>query len=502
MADRMASPAEPTAGGPRRQRWQLEDIQVTNPEEMRRSIGGTAVGNFMEWYDFGIYSYLATTIAQVFFPSNSGAALLGTFGILAVSFAVRPLGGFVLGPLGDRIGRKRVLTFTILVMGLATTATGLLPGYSGRGFWGLNLGIWAAILLLVCRMVQGFSTGGEYVGAMTYVGEHAPDRRRGMMSGFLPVGTFVGYVCGAALVTALTAGLSEDAMLSWGWRIPFLLGAPLSLIALYMRRRLDETPAFQNLADDEKAEGQQFRQTVIEQWPRLLVCAGLVLAFNVTSYMMNGYLPTYLKSVVQVSATPALVIITAVLLILALCVTFVSRLSDRIGRKPIMWAGCALLVVGSVPAISLMHSGGGYLVVFGGALLVGVMLLCFLGTEPSTLPALFPTNVRYGAVAVAYNVSVSAFGGTTPLIAEGLVTATGNVMVPAYILVVAGVIGAVAVFFTPETANRRLPGTSPTVSTEEEARYVAKTGTVEDPEMPGSGVTETEPGQEEDDATP
>ncbi|HLS64350.1 MAG TPA: MFS transporter, partial [Ruania sp.] len=317
MADQEASTAEPTAGGPRRRRWQLEEIQVTDTDEMRRSIGGTAVGNFMEWYDFGIYSYLATTIAQVFFPSGSSAALIGTFGILAVSFAVRPLGGFVLGPLGDRIGRKRVLTFTIMTMGVATTVTGLLPGYSGHSPWGFGLSTWAAILLLVCRMVQGFSTGGEYVGAMTYVGEHAPDRRRGMMAGFLPVGTFTGYVVGAALVTGLTAGLSEEAMLSWGWRVPFLLGAPLSLIAVYMRRRLEETPAFENLGTEEKAEGQQFRRTIVEQWSRLLVCAGLVLAFNVTSYMMNGYLPTYLKSVVQLDPTAALVIITLVLLVLA-----------------------------------------------------------------------------------------------------------------------------------------------------------------------------------------
>lgn len=497
MAHREASSAEPAADEPRRRRWQLEDIQVTDTGEMRRSIGGTAVGNFMEWYDFGIYSYLATTIAQVFFPSGSSAALLGTFGILAVSFAVRPLGGFVLGPLGDRIGRKRVLTFTIMTMGVATTVTGLLPGYSENSPWGAGLGIWAAVLLLVCRMVQGFSTGGEYVGAMTYVGEHAPDRGRGMMAGFLPVGTFTGYVVGAALVTGLTAGLSEEAMLSWGWRVPFLLGAPLSLIAVYMRRRLEETPAFENLGAEEKAEGQQFRHTIVEQWPRLLVCAGLVLAFNVTSYMMNGYLPTYLKSVVQISPTPALVIITLVLLVLAVSVVFVSRLSDHIGRKPIMWAGCALLVLVSFPAFSLMHSGSGYPVVFAGALLVGIMLLCFLGTEPSTLPALFPTNVRYGAVAVAYNISVSAFGGTTPLIAEALVSGTGNVMVPAYILIVAGVIGAVAVFFTPETAKRRLPGTTPTVRTKKEARYVAKAGTVEDPGPQESGITETEPGQEE-----
>ncbi|MPV49984.1 MFS transporter [Pseudactinotalea sp. HY160] len=469
---------------------------------MRRSVTGTAVGNFMEWYDFGVYAYLATVIAQVFFPSGASgtASLIGTFGILAASFLVRPLGGFVLGPLGDRIGRRRVLMVTITLMACATTATGLLPGYDSWGPWGSGIGFWAAILLLVTRMVQGFSTGGEYVGAMTYIDEHAPDRRRGFLAGFLPVGTLSGYICGAALVTGLTAGLSQDAMLAWGWRIPFLLGGPLGLVALYMRLRLQETPAFEKLTEEEKAgsEGggaQQFRQTVVEQWPRLLVCMGLVLTFNVTNYMLSGYLPTYLESIASLSSTVALVIVTAVMLVLAAAVLFVARLSDAVGRKPVMWTGCGLLVVASIPAFALMRSGE-HLVVFLGVLIVGIMLLCFNSTEPSTLPALFPTNVRYGALAVAFNISVSAFGGTTPLISEGLVSWTGNEMMPAYVLIVAGIVGIVCVFFTPETARRRLPGGSPTVATDDEARYVAETGTIEDPGESAGGITETEAGTE------
>ncbi|HET7386671.1 MAG TPA: MFS transporter [Nocardioidaceae bacterium] len=503
MPDQRSVPrGEPSRGGPHRRRWQLEEVAVTDPEGMRRSIAGTAVGNFMEWYDFGVYAYLATVISRVFFPSHgSGAAtLLGTFGILAASFAVRPLGGFVLGPLGDRIGRRKVLTVTITLMAIATTATGLLPSYTGHSFWGVGIGFWAVVLLLVTRLLQGFSTGGEYVGAMTYIDEHSPDRRRGLMGGFLPVGTLAGYVCGAALVTGLTAGLSDGAMLSWGWRIPFLLGAPLGLIALYMRLRLEETPAFEKLSNEEKAgaEGgaQQFRQTIIEQWPRLLVCMGLVLTFNVTNYMLSGYLPTYLTQVVKVASTPSLAIVTVVLLILALVVVFVARLSDKIGRKPIMWVGCGLLIVASVPAALLMRFGGSYPLVFLGVLLVGIMLLCFNSTEPSTLPALFPTHVRYGAVAVAFNISVSAFGGTTPLIAQGFISATGDAMIPAYILIAAGIVGVVCVFFTPEPARRRLPGSGPAVATDEQARHVAEAGTIEDPHTPESGITETEPGTE------
>ena len=204
---------------------------------------GTAIGNFMEWYDFGVYGYIATTIAQVFYPGNSVSAvhLIATFSTLAAAYVVRPLGGFVLGPLGDRIGRKRVLVITILMMTVGTTMTGLLPGYS-------TIGIWAPILLLVARIFQGLSTGGEFVGAMTYLVEQAPDQKRGMMVGFLPLGNLVGFVLAGLLVTALQAWLPSRDMLAWGWRIPLLLAAPFGVLALYLRLRIKESPAYKQVS--------------------------------------------------------------------------------------------------------------------------------------------------------------------------------------------------------------------------------------------------------------
>src|ERR1700757_1209141 len=208
----------------RRPRWTRDEIQVTRPEVMRRSIEGASIGNFMEWYDFGVYGYIATTIAQVFYPGNTISAvhLIATFSTLAAAFVVRPLGGFIFGPLGDRIGRKRVLVITILLMTIGTTVTGLLPGYS-------TIGVWAPILLVVARVFQGLSTGGEYVGAMTYIVEQAPDRKRGMVVGFLPLGNLSGFVLAGLLVTTLQAWLSNHDMLTWGWRVPLLLSAPLGM---------------------------------------------------------------------------------------------------------------------------------------------------------------------------------------------------------------------------------------------------------------------------------
>lgn len=437
-------------------------VRGADPEAMRRSVAGTALGNFMEWFDFGIYGYLATTIAQLFYPndSDSGGGLIATFGTLAVAFMVRPLGGLGFGPLGDRIGRKKVLVVTVALMAVATTATGLLPDYA-------HIGAWAPSLLVFLRVLQGLSTGGEYVGAMTYIDEQAPDRRRGQMAGFLPLGTWSGYVVAAALATALQCTLNTQQMLSWGWRVPFLLSAPLGLATFYMRRRLDESPGYKSIDADEQAGGlsgrTQFKRTVIQQWRRLLVCIGLVLTFNVTASVLAGYMPTYLRTVADIDESGALVMLLVVLVVVASAVVFVAQLSDRIGVKPIIGTGCGLLITASVPAFVLMRSAQGYPARFAGVAAVGLMLLCFTSTEPSVLPALFPTSVRYGAVAIGFNISVSTFGGTTPLAAETLVSVTGNALVPAYMLIAAGIVGMATLVFTPEVAGRRLPGSAPVV---------------------------------------
>lgn len=432
---------------------------------MRRDTLATAIGNFMEWYDFGVYGYIATIIAQVFYPGNSVSAvhLIATFSTLAAAYVVRPLGGFVLGPLGDRVGRKRILLITILLMAVGTTMTGLLPGYA-------TIGIWAPILLLVARVFQGLSTGGEFVGAMTYLVERAPDRKRGKMVGFLPLGNLVGFVLAGLLVTALQAWLPSRDMLAWGWRIPLLLGAPFGVLALYLRLRIEESPAYAQLSGDPDAPAdrgwQQFRRTVLEQWRPMVVCAAIVVTSQVPDFMLTGYLPTYLKVVVHVDNTASLVIIVATLAILMAAVVFVAMLSDRIGVKPIMWTGCGLLVLASVPAFLLMRFGGILPLIFIGVLLVGLMELCFDSTTPQALPALFPTRVRNGALAISYNIALSTVGGTTPVIAQALISGTGSAMVPAYMLIFAGLVGTVTLRFMPEVAGKPLPGSGPSVDSE------------------------------------
>ncbi|WP_420957337.1 glycine betaine/L-proline transporter ProP [Burkholderia gladioli] len=450
----------------------VNDITVVNQSLLKRAVRAMAIGNAMEWFDFGVYSYIAVTLGQVFFPSsNPSAQLLATFGTFAAAFLVRPLGGMVFGPLGDRIGRQRVLAMTMILMALGTFSIGLIPGYD-------SIGIMAPVLLLVARLVQGFSTGGEYGGAATFIAEFSTDKRRGFMGSFLEFGTLIGYVMGAGVVALLSALLSHEALLSWGWRVPFLVAGPLGLIGLYIRMKLEETPAFKRQAELREAQDKampkvNFRETLGRHWRAMLLCVGLVLIFNVTDYMALSYLPSYLSSTLHFDESHGLMLVLLVMVLMMPMTLAAGRLSDLVGRKPVMLAGCIGLLALSIPALMLIRTGE-MLPVFGGLLILGVLLSCFCGVMPSALPALFPTEIRYGALAIGFNISVSLFGGTTPLVTAWLVDRTGNLMMPAYYLMGAAVIGAISVLSLRETARQPLKGSPPAVASRREAHALVR----------------------------
>ncbi|WP_186271313.1 glycine betaine/L-proline transporter ProP [Burkholderia gladioli] len=450
----------------------VNDITVVDQSLLKRAVRAMAIGNAMEWFDFGVYSYIAVTLGQVFFPSsNLSAQLLATFGTFAAAFLVRPLGGMVFGPLGDRIGRQRVLAMTMILMALGTFSIGLIPGYD-------SIGIMAPVLLLVARLVQGFSTGGEYGGAATFIAEFSTDKRRGFMGSFLEFGTLIGYVMGAGVVALLSALLSHEALLSWGWRVPFLVAGPLGLIGLYIRMKLEETPAFKRQAELREAQDKampkvNFRETLGRHWRAMLLCVGLVLIFNVTDYMALSYLPSYLSSTLHFDESHGLMLVLLVMVLMMPMTLAAGRLSDLVGRKPVMLAGCIGLLALSIPALMLIRTGE-MLPVFGGLLILGVLLSCFCGVMPSALPALFPTEIRYGALAIGFNISVSLFGGTTPLVTAWLVDRTGNLMMPAYYLMGAAVIGAISVLSLRETARQPLKGSPPAVASRREAHALVR----------------------------
>ncbi|MFB7598146.1 MFS transporter [Streptomyces sp. NPDC056160] len=451
-----------------------EDVQVVEPPLLRRAVGASALGNCMEWFDFGVYSYLAATIGKVFFPGASpGAQVISSFATFAAAFVVRPLGGLFFGPLGDRLGRQKVLATTMIMMAAGTFAIGLIPSYG-------TIGLAAPVLLLLARMVQGFSTGGEYGGATTFVAEYSPDRRRGFLSSWLDFGTFVGYALGSALVTLLNFLLSDGQMLSWGWRIPFLIAGPLGVIGLYMRLKLEESPAFQQQLDEhekslaQKSAGSEFKTIVKNHWGALLICMGIVLLYNVTNYMVTGYLPTYQTETLHRSSSSADLLVLMGMVWIVLLITFIGRLSDHVGRRPVYAVAAAAMIVLAIPSFLLLKMHGTWPPV-AGVLILSTLLACFAAPSAATLPALFPTAIRYAAMGIGFNFAVAAFGGTTPLVTAALVNATGDDLMPAYYLMLAGVIGLVTVKFLPESAQVPLHGSQPMVGSEEEQRELLST---------------------------
>ncbi|MET9605968.1 glycine betaine/L-proline transporter ProP [Streptomyces sp. NPDC006512] len=457
----------------RNPRLRRTDITVTDDRAVKRAVKAASLGNAMEWFDFGIYSYLAVTLGHVFFPTgNDTTQLLSSFATFAVAFLVRPLGGMFFGPMGDRIGRKKVLALTMILMAVGTFAIGLIPSHG-------TIGLWAPALLILFRMLQGFSTGGEYGGASTFIAEYAPDKRRGYFGSFLEFGTLAGYVGAAGLVTALYAVLDDAQMETWGWRVPFLVAGPLGLVGLYLRLRLDETPAFQKLEGgsaraSEVADGVEttakgdLAKIFRGYWPTLILCVCLVGAYNITDYMLLSYMPTYLSDELGYSETHGLLVLLAVMLLLMLVISQVGKLSDRFGRKPLLMSGMAGFFVFSLPAFLLIRQGSIPAVSIG-MLMLGVSLVCLLGTMSAALPALFPTHVRYGSLSVGYNLSASVFGGTTPLVITALISWSGSNLMPAYYAMGAALVGIISVACMKETARKPLDGSPPSVETAEEA---------------------------------
>jgi MHS family proline/betaine transporter-like MFS transporter len=450
----------------------VDDITIVDNALLKRAVSAAALGNAMEWFDFGVYSYLAVTIGKVFFPGGSPAAqLIATFGAFAAAFLVRPIGGLFFGPLGDRIGRQKVLAITMIMMAIGTFCIGLIPGYNA-------IGIAAPLLLLLARLVQGFSTGGEYGGAATFIAEYSTDKRRGFMGSWLEFGTLGGYLLGAGLVTALTAMLSAEQLLDWGWRIPFFIAAPLGLFGLYIRLKLEETPAFQKHM--EKQDALEHSKPQLSLWQMLkkyraqmLKCIGLVLLFNVSNYMLTSYMPSYLTGVLGLSELSGLMLVLVVMFVMMPLTLFWGHWNDRLGRRPVIALGSVGLIVLAIPCLMLVATGN-LICVFIGLMILGVLHSCFSGTMPAALPALFATDIRYSALAIGFNISVSLFGGTTPLMTAWLVEKSQNLLMPAYYLMGAAVIGLITVFFMRETARKPLHGSAPAVGSEAEAIRLVK----------------------------
>ncbi|SAK92911.1 general substrate transporter [Caballeronia calidae] len=419
---------------------------------LKRAMAASAIGNATEWFDYGIYSYGLTYISAALFPGSTAQATLFALATFAISFLVRPLGGLFWGPLGDRLGRKHVLALTIIIMSVATLLVGLLPSYA-------SIGIWAPVALVVLRMIQGFSTGGEYGGAATFMAEYAPDHKRGFCGSFLEFGTLAGFSLGAFLMLGCSVLLGNDAMHAWGWRLPFLVAAPLGLIGLYLRSKMEDTPVFRECAEAAEREhhtGVPLRQLFANYWKPLLQLGGLVVALNVVNYVLLAYMPTFMKKELGMSDNLSLLLPLIGMLSMMVLLPFAGALSDRIGRKKVWWLSLVGIFVAAVPMFSLMSHGiAGALI---GLAVLGLLYVPQLASISAMFPAMFPTQARYAGMAIAYNLSTSIFGGTAPMVTDWLIGRTGSTLVPAYYMMAACAVGAVALLFVTETVGCSLRG--------------------------------------------
>lgn len=417
--------------------------------EMRRYMIAGSIGTFVEWYDYGSYGYLATLIALVFFPEiSTSAGLMATFAVFAISFFIRPLGGIIWGHFGDKIGRKQMLSLSILIMSGSTFLIAFLPSYA-------MVGMLAPVLLLVLRVVQGFSAAGEYAGAGAFVAEYAPKHRRGLFVSIVPASTALGLLAGSLLVTLMTATLSHDQMLSWGWRVPFLIAGPLGLVGRYIRTHLEDTPAFRELEQEHQVEQAPFVKSITRNRRETLIALGVTCLNAVGFYIVLSYMPTYLLTEVHMPETEAFLVSTVTAAAYVLLIFGMGWLSDRFGRKPMLIIASVLFIVLSVPLFMLLHSLT-LIGIIGVQIVFGAMLAANDGNLACFVSEIFPTDVRYSGFGFTFNVANALFGGTAPFVATWLISATGNSLAPAGYVMAAAVVALVAVLFAKETAARDL----------------------------------------------
>ncbi len=412
----------------------------------RKVIVAGAIGNVLEWYDFAIYSFFAVTIGRQFFPASSELdSLIAAFGVFAAGYLMRPIGGLLFGYVGDVYGRKATLVLSTAAMAVPTFAIGLLPTAA-------QIGSVAAVLLVVLRLIQGLSIGGEYTGSLVYLVERARPDRRGLFGTFSILGGGVGTLAGSATAALISALLPNQAVESWGWRVPFLAGAVIGLVGLYLRSRMPDLPA---PAEAEEPRLAALAETFRTEWPKVPRITGLNLMHAVGVMMSFIYMKTYLQVDVGIGRTEALTVTTIGLLALMALTASFGALSDRVGRRPILIASALALLVLAYPLLSVMHAHS-FAMLLAGQLSFSVIVGAYAGTAPATQAEMLPHAMRVTGTSAGYNLCLALFGGTTPMIAITLIKVTGNHLAPAFYLMAASAISLAVVLGLKETAKHPL----------------------------------------------
>lgn len=407
--------------------------------EKKMLIAGS-VGNFIEWYEFAVYGFLATVIAGNFFHLESESdltSLILTYAAFALAFFCRPIGAMIFGRIGDRIGRKPTLIAVLLLMTLATFLIGLMPTYA-------TVGVAAPLLLTLLRMLQGLFAGGEFGGAVALMTEFAPAGKRGRYGAWQSFTVALGLLAGAGLVALLSALLTPEQLKGWGWRIPFLLALPMGLVALWLRSQLEEPPTF--------AKAQKLEPAPLSSVVKAIVLGiGRMMGWSAAGYTFLVVMPSWLQTALHASFQQALLATVLGNVGFALTILPAGRLSDRYGRRSIMLLAMLVVVLFSYPLLALLQQPDAALWLKGLAVLIaGAVVGMIAGPGPAMLAEMFPTRIRYTGLGLAYSLSNAVFSGCAGLIITGLIKQTGNIYIPAWYVMITGAISALALL----TLNR------------------------------------------------
>jgi len=416
-------------------------MEQERPEAQRQAIVAGIAGNVMEWYDFSVYGYFATTIGRLFFPAQDAvSSLLAAFGVFAAGFLMRPLGSLLFGHIGDKKGRKLALTASVALMALPTFLIGALPTYQ-------QIGGWASVLLVLMRLLQGLSVGGEYTTSSIFLVEQSSSGRRGFLGSFAPLGASAGVLLGSAVGAAVTTIFDQSMVATWGWRVPFLFGFTIGLFGLYIRR---------HTINDEGSRGEQphpaspVREAFQTEWRTIGKLIALGAVGSVGFYMSFVYITTYLRQIDHLTASKALDINTIAMVILLLLLPAVGRLSDQVGRKPVLLVATAGMFLLAWPLFWLLHHPNLSLMLVG-QVGFAVLSASFWGVIPATMVELVPVRVRCTVLSVGYNAGMAVLGGLTPVVAVYTISRSQYDLSPAFLLMAAAAVSFVVVLGLRET---------------------------------------------------
>ncbi len=392
---------------------------------MRRVLVSGMIGNALEWYDYALYAQFAPIIAKHFFPESDLAEVM-TMAVFAAGFFVRPLGAVVFGNIGDRFGRRIALVIGILTMAIPTAAIGCLPSYN-------SIGISATIILIIIRLVQGFSLGGEFSGCIAYIVEHSPAANRGVAGSAAFVSMCLGMLLGTLTAVAMSYTIDPETLVNWAWRIPFIAGLFIGLVGLYIRMNLSESPLYKAAKATNSLSTAPVSETVKHYWPQLLMAIAIYITVTAPFYTSTVYIESFMNKLGYTKMESS--VVSSIILITMMIVLPISaRISDKIGRRPVMLAGAIAIIVLAYPMIAVLGDMD-FISAIVSQIVFAAAVAFYMGPVPTVLVEIFPTKVRFTGVALSYNISAAIFGGTAPMVAMLLTRWTGDKFAIGYYLV-------------------------------------------------------------------